>query len=168
MVHSLKARIDAQRTMMEKLADQMTGAFGSNAFLIGNFVWFVAWGLWNSHLVPGLEPFDPFPFGLLTMIVSLEAIFLSIFVLIAQNRSERINELRAETDLQINLITEEELTKLLSIVSQIAEKQGIDLSKDQALKRMMAPTNIEKLERVLDQQSSNRNILEPDKPRDAA
>ncbi|HEX2689228.1 MAG TPA: DUF1003 domain-containing protein [Kofleriaceae bacterium] len=166
IVQSFKARIDAQRTLPEKIADWMSRAFGSNTFLVANLVWFAIWGLWNEHVFPGLDPFDPYPFGLLTMIVSLEAIILSIFVLIAQHRSERISELRAETDLQVNLITEQELTKLLSIVSRIAEKQGIDLSSDQELKKMLTPTNVEKLEQVLDRQIGEHKLLQPDRPHD--
>jgi uncharacterized membrane protein len=152
MIHSLKARADAHRSGPQRLADWMTDAFGSNAFLLINAIWFAVWCVWNAHVIPGLEPFDPFPFGLLTMIVSLEAILLSIFVLIAQNRSERIDELRQEIDLQVNLIAEDELTKLLCLVAKIAEKQGIDVASDQELQQMLAPTNVEKIERVLEHQ----------------
>ncbi|HEY0195097.1 MAG TPA: DUF1003 domain-containing protein [Kofleriaceae bacterium] len=152
LYRSLKARADAQRTPWQRLADWLTNAAGSNAFLAINAVWFLVWTGWNSHLIPGLEPFDAFPFGLLTMIVSLEAILLSIFVLMAQNRSARIDQLRQEFDLQINLIAESELTKVLCLVSKMAEKQGIDLSDDHDLKRMLAPTNAEKIARVLDDQ----------------
>jgi hypothetical protein len=88
----------------------------------------------------------------LTTIVSLEAILLSIFVLMAQNRSARIDQLRQEFDLQINLIAESELTKLLSLVAKIAEKQGIDVASDRDLQEMLAPTNVEKIERVLERQ----------------
>jgi uncharacterized membrane protein len=105
------------------------------------------WIVWNT--LPGIQPFDPFPYGMLTMAVSLEAIFLSIFVLIAQNRSERIDELRAEVDLQVNTIAETELTKLLQIVALLAQKQGIDLAGDADLQAMTAPTNVDAIEREL-------------------
>jgi uncharacterized membrane protein len=156
---SLKARIDASRTRLERLADWVSELFGSNGFLIVNLAWFVIWCAWNSGAIPGLVPFDPFPFGLLTMVVSLEAILLSIFVLIAQNRSERGNELRAEVDLQVDLITEQELTKVLELVAKIATKQGIDLSGDAELAEMLSPTNVDKLERVLDAEIGRRPIL---------
>jgi uncharacterized membrane protein len=155
MIHSLKARADAHRSGAQRLADWMTDAFGSNGFLLINAIWFAVWCVWNTHLIPGLAPFDPFPFGLLTMIVSLEAILLSIFVLIAQNRSARIDELRQEIDLQVNLIAEDELTKLLCLVAKIAEKQGIDVAGDQELQQMLAPTNVEKIERVLEHQMAH-------------
>lgn len=127
----------------------MSDRLASNWFLSLNVLWFVVWCLWNANVIPGLHAFDPFPFGLLTMIVSLEAILLSIFVLIAQNRAENIDQLRQEIDLQVDMIAEQELTKLLKLVSMLAEKQGIDLSGDAELQGMLAPTNIEKIERVL-------------------
>ncbi len=152
VVRSLKARSDARRSPSQRLADWMTEMFGSNRFLVVNVVWFVVWTVLNARLIPGLKPFDPFPFSLLTTIVSLEAIVLSVFVLIAQNRSARIDQLHAEVDLQVNLISERELTKVLSLVARIAEKQSIDLSADAELQAMLAPTNIEKLEHVIDAQ----------------
>jgi uncharacterized membrane protein len=156
---SLKARIDESRTTTEKIADRISGLFGSNAFLIVNVLWFATWSLWNGGYIPGARVFDPFPFGLLTMIVSLEAILLSIFVLIAQSRAERVAELRAEVDLEVNKITEEELTKELELVVKIAAKQGIDVSQDTVLQSMLSPTNVQKLERVLDDEIGNGTIL---------
>jgi uncharacterized membrane protein len=70
----------------------------------------------------GLKPFDPYPFGLLTMIVSLEAIFLSTFVLISQNRMQAAADERADLDLQINLLAEHEVTRLIKLVDAIASK----------------------------------------------
>jgi uncharacterized membrane protein len=146
-LRTLREREDLHRTLGQRVADQMTAMFGSTAFLVVNAVWFVVWIVWNT--LPGIQPFDPFPYGMLTMAVSLEAIFLSIFVLIAQNRSERIDELRAEVDLQVNTIAETELTKLLQIVAMLAQKQGIDLAGDADLQAMIAPTNVDAIEREL-------------------
>lgn len=159
-VRSLKARIDDARTPMQRVADRMTDWFGSTSFLIANAIWFVIWSVWNAGAIPGLAPFDPFPFPFLTMVVSLEAILLSIFVLIAQNRSERVDELRAEIDLQVNMITEAELTKVLWIVTKLAEKAGVALD-DPEIADMLEPTNYEKLERVIDAQIGKNNILPP-------
>lgn len=168
-VRSLRARIDATRGLAERVADRVSDWCGSNVFLVLNVVWFVVWTVWNVGLVPGLPPFDPYPFQFLTMVVSLEAILLSIFVLIAQQRSERVDELRAEIDLQVNMITESELTKVLCIVAKLAERQGIDLSDDADLRAMLEPTNYQKLERVLDAQLGKKGILSANaKPVDAA
>jgi uncharacterized membrane protein len=155
-ITTLKGRADQSRTSAEKLADRMTAAFGSTAFLVFNTIWFVIWIVWNTRIIPGLVPFDVFPFGMLTMVVSLEAIFLSVFVLIAQNRSAKIDQLRAEVDLQVDLIAEEELTKVLQIVSLLAEKQGIDLSQDLELRSMIAPTNLANIEKELQNEMTPR------------
>ncbi len=152
IIRSLKERQDAKRSRSEKIADLVTAKFGSIAFLTINLVWFAVWIVINLNLIPGVAAFDPFPFGLLTMIVSLEAIALAIFVLISQNRSGKIADLREEIDLQVDMLTERELTKLMHLTCAIAEKQGIDLSKDQELKKMLEPTSMSKIEHALEVQ----------------
>ncbi len=86
------------------------------------------------------------------MIVSLEAIVLAIFVLISENRSSRIADLREEIDLQVDMLTERELTKLMHVVCAIAKKQGIDLSEDKELEIMLEPTSVSKIEHALEVQ----------------
>jgi len=81
----------------------------------------------------GMPPFDPFPYGLLTMIVSLEAIFLATFVLISQNRLSAEAEHRADLDLHIGLLTEYELTRVLQMLDAIQHKMGIETDKDSDL-----------------------------------
>jgi uncharacterized membrane protein len=140
-IRSFKAKANAKRTLSEKFADLLTVKFGSVTFLLLNAIWFATWILWNTGKIPGLEPFDPFPFGLLTMVVSLEAIILAIIVLISQNREARIGELREEVDLQINMITEEELTKLIKMVALQLEAQGIKPADDPDLERLLKTSN---------------------------
>lgn len=130
----------------------MTAAFGSNAFLMINTLWFVGWIAINLDFVPGVKAFDPYPFGLLTMIVSLEAIILSIYVLIAQKRTSRVDDLREEIDLQIDIITEQELTKLMQMVGILLEKNGIDTSKDKEIMKMLKPTSMSRIEEALETQ----------------
>ena len=84
-IGALKAKHASERTLIQAIADRLNYAASSAPFLVFHAVWFVIWMAWNVGLF-GLRPFDPFPFGLLTMIVSLEAIFLSIFVLMTQGR----------------------------------------------------------------------------------
>src|SRR5687767_3430484 len=127
---SLKAEADAHRSWSDRIADRMTSLMGSMPFLMINVLWFAVWIIINLGLIPGIEPFDPFPFGLLTMVVSLEAIALAIIVLISQNRSVKIAELREEVDLQVDMQTEREITKLLRLLSAVAEKHGIDVTGD--------------------------------------
>jgi uncharacterized membrane protein len=149
---SLKARADAKRSLSARLADRMTAAFGSMPFLVANCVWFAAWMAINLELVPGVPTFDPFPFGLLTMIVSLEAIILAIVVLISQNRAARIADLREEVALQVEEISEQEVTKLLRLMVRLMQKQGIDLSQDQELWKMLEPTDTDKITEILEEE----------------
>lgn len=152
IIQSIKARSDKKRTTSEKIADLMTKKFGSIPFLILNVTWFVSWILINTGSIPGITPFDPFPFGFLTMIVSLEAIVLAIFVLISQNRAAKIYDLREEVDLKIDIITEQELTKPLQLIVLLMEKNGFKLSDDTELRQMIQQTNMKKIERVLERE----------------
>ncbi|MEI7511496.1 MAG: DUF1003 domain-containing protein [Candidatus Peregrinibacteria bacterium] len=129
-IKSFKAKMDLQRGISDKIADFLTEAFGTVFFLSVNATWFFIWIAINTGFVPGIPVFDPFPFGLLTMIVSLEAIFLAIIVLISQNRSGHILDIREEIDLQINVRTEEEVTKILIILDKIREHLGVSPEDD--------------------------------------
>ncbi len=151
-IKSVKGRADQRRRLSERMADMLTVAFGSMAFLVLNVVWFVVWIVINVGLIPVIEPFDPFPFGFLTMVVSLEAIALAIIVLMSQNRAAKIADLREEVDLEIDRMAEAELTKLLQLVSQIAARQGIDLTRDHELREMVQPADHEKIEQALEQE----------------
>lgn len=127
-IHALteiRARASAQRTLRDKVADWITKFSGSMEFLVVHTLWFVAWIAVNLNWIPGVKPFDPFPFGLLTMVVSLEAIFLSTIVLISQNREAQLKERSEALDLQVNLIAEMEVTHTLRLVRQIADHLGI-------------------------------------------
>ncbi len=149
---SIKAQAAAKRTTTERLADWLTSNFGSFNFLLLNVFVFVFWVLINTGLISGVAPFDPFPFNLLTTVVSLEAIMLAIFVLISQNRNSKVDDLREETHLQINLISEKEVTKLMKMVSMVLEQQGIDLSQDPELKKLLKPISEEEIEKKLEKE----------------
>lgn len=152
IIRSLKAQQDAKRNRAERLADFLTKHLGGMAFLVANMVWFAVWIAINLGWIPGVSAFDPFPFGLLTMIVSLEAIGLAIIVLVSQNRSSKVAELREEVDLQVDMLTERELTKLMQIVSAMAAKLEVDLSRDEELQQMLAPAPMGKIEHALEEQ----------------
>jgi len=152
IIQSFKARADSRRTSSEKIADWMTQKFGSITFLVLNGLCFFIWIILNSEIIPGVTPFDPYPHGFLTVVVSLEAIFLAISVLISQNRAARIDDLREEIDLKVDIITEHELTKLLRLTVMLMEKNGFDLSSDKELQQMIQQTNMKKIERVLEKE----------------
>ena len=150
--HSMKAKSDAKRTTMERLADYMTEVFGSNIFLWLNVLLFVLWILVNTNKISFLAPFDPYPFNLLTNVVSLEAIILAIFVLISQNRTAKIADLREETQLQLSVISELEVTKIMKMLALLLEKHGIDLSQDPELHKMIRPVSEEDIEKKLEKE----------------
>ena len=110
--------------LQERIAARITDFSGSMAFVYLHAIWFGLWVLLNLGLLnlPHLSQFDPYPFGLLTLVVSLEAIFLSTFVLIAQNRLARQSERRAELDLQVDLLAEQKAAKILALLDQITRQ----------------------------------------------
>jgi len=121
----LRLRAARARSVQDRLADAITAFSGRMVFAYVHIVWFGVWILLNTGWV-GVRAFDPFPYGLLTMVVSLEAIFLSTFVLISQNRLSAETEHRADLDLHIGLLTEHELTRVLQMLDAIQDKLGID------------------------------------------
>ena len=145
---AIKAQHAAERSLIEGLADGLNELAASTPFLVLHVIWFLVWIPWNLGLLR-FVPFDPFPFGLLTMIVSLEAIFLSIFVLMAQKRESAIAELREELMLQVNLRMEEEVTKTLQLVAGLYNRLGYVMAEDEELGHMMGPLDVTKIERQL-------------------
>ncbi len=120
----LRTKAARERSLQSRLADAITSFSGRMIFAYVHIVWFGAWILLNTGRF-GFSAFDPFPYGLLTMIVSLEAIFLSTFVLISQNRLGEETERRADLDLHVGLLTEHELTRVLQMLDAIQDKMGI-------------------------------------------
>lgn len=120
----LRQKAAAERSLQDRIADIVTSFSGRMLFVYVHIVWFGVWIVLNTGL-SGVPPFDPYPYGLLTMIVSLEAIFLSALVLISQNRLSAEAEDRANLDLQIGLLTEHELTRVLQMLDAIQGKMGI-------------------------------------------
>jgi uncharacterized membrane protein len=109
------AFIRKRERLQDRVADQITAFSGSMAFVYLHVVWFALWCIGNLIW----WRFDPFPFGLLTLIVSLEAIFLSTFVLLSQNRESARSDMRAESDFETNVLSEVWL-------EAVAEKLGVD------------------------------------------
>jgi uncharacterized membrane protein len=120
----LRTKAARERSLQGRIADSITSVSGRMVFAYVHIVWFGGWILLNTGRF-GVRVFDPFPYGLLTMIVSLEAIFLSTFVLISQNRLGEETERRADLDLHIGLLTEHELTRVLQMLDAIQDKLGI-------------------------------------------
>ena len=148
---AIKAQHAAEQTFVEALADGLNSIASSTPFLVIHLVWFLIWIPWNLGVL-GLKPFDPFPFGLLTMVVSLEAIFLTIFVLMSQKRESKIAELREELMLQVNLRMEEEVTKTLQLVAGLYTRMGHVVAEDEELGHMLRPLDVPTIEKELTQE----------------
>lgn len=118
LFRALEAKSLRNRPFATRLADYLTALTSTPFFLFLNIGFFAIWIVLNTNIIPNFPPFDPFPFGLLTMAVSLEAIVLSIFVLISQDRAARIATLRDELNLRVNLIAEREVTKILQLLAE--------------------------------------------------
>ncbi len=158
ILRSLKAKANAKRTLTEKIADAATQHFGSMGFLAANAFGFVIWILIHTGSFTAIKAFDPYPFNLLTMIVSLEAIILATLVLISQNRASKVDDIREETHLQINLIAEKEITKTLKMVTLLLEKQGVNLDDDPELKKMLEPIDEDEVEKMMEQEMRIKNV----------
>src|SRR3977135_3907820 len=150
---AIKAEHASNRSPMEVLADRMIGVASATPFLVIHAFAFIAWIYWNLPF-SGLPKFDPYPYGMLTLVVSLEAIFLSIFVLMTQSRESRIGELREELTLQVNLRMEEEITKTLHLVAGLYARLGLKMADDPELKAMLEPLDPKKMESDLAEQIS--------------
>jgi uncharacterized membrane protein len=139
----LEETAKAHRDRTDRKADGIARFCGSFTFVWVHLICFGAWIAIN--VLPKVPHFDPYPFTFLTLVVSLEAIFLSTFILISQNHEMRISERRNQLDLQINLLTEQENTKMLKILERIAEKVGAATEDDPSLKVLEQATRPEKL-----------------------
>jgi uncharacterized membrane protein len=128
----LRLEAAGERGLQDRIADVITSFSGRMIFVYVHIFWFGAWILLNTGNF-GVRPFDPYPYGLLTMVVSLEAIFLSTFVLISQNRFSQEAEHRADLAMHIGLLTEHELTRVLQMLDVIQDKLGIADDEDSEL-----------------------------------
>ncbi len=108
-------------TLGERLSDLLTRVAGDIRFVYASLIWFGVWLLWNSGIIPGLQPFDPNPYGLLTMVVSLEAIFLSLFVLISQNRQAAREKVRNDIEYEVNIKAELEIRELRQQIEELQQ-----------------------------------------------
>ena len=144
-----------QRSTAEHVADKITTFAGSTPFIIFHIAWFGGWILVNLRLITGISPFDPFPFSFLTLVVSLEAIFLALLVLKSQNRMTKEADKRAHIDLQINMLAEQEGTKILNMIQRIGKHLGLEEEIDEAMQQLSQETDVNQVAKTLDEKSSN-------------
>ena len=147
---------ESRAGLQDRLAEAITRFSGSMVFVYLHLVLVGSWTFVNAGLIPGISPFDP-TFVILATVASVEAIFLSTFVLISQNRAAAAADRRAELDLQTNLLSEHEITRLLSLTRAIAQRLGVDEAHDPSLNELeehVAP------EKVLEKLAEKENETE--------
>jgi uncharacterized membrane protein len=141
----------SRRTPTERVSDAITKLVGNVGFLLGQLLFIAVWALLNLHLIPGWKRFDPFPFGVLALIVSSESVFLTIFVLISQNRMSRQSERRSHLDLQVSMLSEQELTAILLMLQKLCQHMGVNVdSSKQEVQSFSKTTDVHKLASELD------------------
>jgi len=114
------------RTLADRIADLIAGFAGTVFFVLLHLLWFAAWATINAGWIPGIPAFDPYPYQLLTMMVSLEGVLLATFVLIKQNRMGARADERSHLALQVNLLAEQEATKIIQMLDRISRHMGIE------------------------------------------
>ena len=146
-----------RRTPTERASDAITKMIGSTAFLLLQVLLVLAWSAINLRLIPSVAPFDPFPFGILALVISSESVVLTIFVLISQNRMARQAEKRSHLDLQVGMLAEQELTAMLQMQHKICQRLGIDVeSAKHELKGFSDATDVGKLASDLEDRLPDR------------
>ena len=135
-----------RRTATERVSDVITKLVGNVGFLAIQVVLIAGWTLLNLKVIPGIKPFDPFPFGVLALVVSSEGVFLTIFVLISQGRMSRQSEQRSHLDLQVGMLAEQELTTILQMLQKLCQHAGVNVdSSKQEIQSFSKTTDVHKL-----------------------
>lgn len=152
LIQSFEAKALKKRSASVKIADSLTAFFGTIPFFILNILFFALWILVNTATIPLIKPFDPYPFVLMITAVSLEAIVLSIIVLMSQNRSSFITSMREEMQLQVNFYMEREITKILKMMAILMKNHKIKIDDDPELMEMLHDLDHSFIEKKLAEQ----------------
>ena len=148
--------IQLTRSKAEHVSDWIACVVGSGAVLVLHVLWFGAWVAVNLGAIRGIRPFDPFPFPFLTMTLSLEAIFLALFVLASQNRLAREADQRSHLDLQVDLLAEREMTAVLQLLQDIAEHLDVKTTATpEQLRDLMKKTDLRRLTNRMEELAAN-------------
>ena len=151
-VIDLESQTLRNRSLFERVTDAVIGVASSPTFIAVHLLWFTGW-IWLNHI--SSRSVDPYPFSFLTLAVSLEAIVLTSFVLVSQNRMTQLADRRAHLDLQVNLLAEQELTAVLKVVCVVAEKVGVDVyACDPRMDQWLGKTDLKVLSDQLTQELS--------------
>jgi len=136
----------SRRTSIERISDVITKIVSNVGFLIAQLILVSGWCLVNLHLVPPLKAFDPFPFSVLSLVVSSESVFLTLFVLISQGRMARQSELRSHLSLQVGMLSEQELTTVMLMMQKLCQHMGVNIdSSGHEVRSFSEATDVHKL-----------------------
>ena len=158
LIAELEATAKTNRTITDRIVDHITGFCGRIVFVWAHLVWF---GTWITLNITRHAHFDHYPFSMLTLIVALEAIFLSSFILISQNRQARLLERRGHLDLQINLLAEQENTKILTMLLTIQNHLGITDNQQETsvlIEAAQPGSMIQQIEQMMDDEDDNPDL----------
>jgi uncharacterized membrane protein len=135
-----------RRSASERVSDIITRLVGNMGFLAAQFILISSWALLNLGVIPGFKPFDPFPFGVLALVVAFESVSLTVFVLISQSRMSRQSERRSHLDLQVGMLSEQELTTILQMLQKLCQHMGVNVdSSKQEVQSFSKTTDVHKL-----------------------
>lgn len=149
----LERKALAKARWSDRMSDAISGFAGSLWFVLCHIALFTGWAAWNA-LAPSRLRFDPYPYGLLTFIVSLEGVLIATFVLIKQNRMAAQSDQRDHLNLQVDLLAEQEMTVVLRLLRRISERLGVatDDADDRRTERLTEETNVYELMQTLEQE----------------
>ncbi|MGI8959084.1 MAG: DUF1003 domain-containing protein [Bryobacteraceae bacterium] len=151
-VVKLEEQARQERTTADHISDVIASFVGSIPFVAMHVLWFGIWVIINTGVLGTSWKFDPYPFALLCMLVSLEGVLLSTFVLIKQNRMSQRADSRSHLDLQVNLLVEKEVTKMLQLQQLICQHLGIaEAERDAEVVELSTVTAVDNLAHELDQ-----------------
>ena len=158
IIKSFEAEALKRRPFVIKLADVLTSYFGTISFLVINVLIYAVWILGNEGKIPGFPIFDPYPYSFMNSFVSIEAIILTVIVLMSQNRENQRDVIRNELGLQVELISEKEITKILYLLKQILAAQN-KLKEDPELNDMTKEIDTSYIERKLEEQLAKQDDI---------
>ena len=148
----LEERALNKRSLPERVAGRIAAVAASPWFVLVHLVFFATWIVLNTGSVAAVQPFDPYPFSFLTFILSMEAILLTLMVLMSQNRLMKQSEHRAHLDLQLNMLAEQESTATLRMVRRICEKLGLEAESDDAAQRLEQATDVREIAQKIEKE----------------
>src|SRR5688500_3670809 len=165
IVAELERRLARQRTWSERVSDRITAVAGSLSFVIAHILAIGGWAIWNSAAPAGLR-FDPYPYGLLTFIVSLEGVLIATFVLITQNRMSAQADHRDRLNLEVDLLAEQEMTLMLKMLRRISDRLEIPTPAGEAaqMESYGRKTDVDAIARRLEEELPAVGGEEPDRP----